>query len=236
MMNKLGGPPGCLQFYVATTARVSTFNWKSNTRDEVDILTGTHLSNQNYDVCVRRERGFCGICWIPTVYGVSDMGMTMQTLPDGFDLPPTPTRGSFGLSVSPDANQAEAENGDECTEDYIVIPNGEKRDKEPPAAEGDLNVAKWPIRNNNIEIGINRYCGRFLNVDREDAHDECVCSRVTPFTLTVVTDANERVANAAAGQAGTNEASANAGNAGGAAEYPLGTMGFSLDYTQQICV
>ena len=39
-MNKLGGPPGCLQFYVATTARVSTFNWKSNTRDDVDILTG----------------------------------------------------------------------------------------------------------------------------------------------------------------------------------------------------
>ena len=54
--------------------------------------------------------------------------------------------------------------------------------------------------------------------------------------MTVVTDANERVANAAVRQAGTNEASANAANAGGAAEYPLGTMGFSLDYTQQICV
>ena len=39
-MNKLGGPPGCLQFYVATTARVSTFNWKSNTQDNVDTLEG----------------------------------------------------------------------------------------------------------------------------------------------------------------------------------------------------
>ena len=55
--------------------------------------------------------------------------------------------------------------------------------------------------------------------------------------MTVVTDANERVANAAVRQAGTNEASANAANAGtGGSEYPLGTMGFSLDYTQQICV
>ena len=35
--NALGGPPGCLQFYVRTTARVVTFNWNENE----DIQTGT---------------------------------------------------------------------------------------------------------------------------------------------------------------------------------------------------
>ena len=58
-------------------------------------------------------------------------------------------------------------------------------------------------------------------------------ARLTPFTLTVVTDANE-VVGAAAGavdQTTTNEASADDANS----RFPLGTMGFSLKYAQQAC-
>ena len=28
--NELGGPPGCLQFFIATTAAVISFNWRAN--------------------------------------------------------------------------------------------------------------------------------------------------------------------------------------------------------------
>ena len=49
--------------------------------------------------------------------------------------------------------------------------------------------------------------------------------------MTVVTDANEVVGAAAVDMATTNEASAN-DNTG---NFPLGTMGFSLNYAQQVC-
>merc|ERR1711936_308048 len=59
--NSMGGPSGCLQFHIGTTGAVTTFNWNG--------LTGTHLSSQNYNVCVRRARGMCAICWVPSTFG-----------------------------------------------------------------------------------------------------------------------------------------------------------------------
>ena len=58
---------------------------------------------------------------------------------------------------------------------------------------------------------------------------------MTPFKLTVVTDANEVFGGTQPGgainEANVNEASANAANS----NFPLGTMGFSLTYIQQAC-
>ena len=48
-----------------------------------------HLSNQNYDVCVRRKEGFCSLCWIPEVVGVPDADPDMAGN--------QPARGAFGL-------------------------------------------------------------------------------------------------------------------------------------------
>ena len=56
---------------------------------ECFIFLGTHLSNQNYDVCVRRKEGFCSLCWIPEVVGVPDADPDMAGN--------QPTRGAFGL-------------------------------------------------------------------------------------------------------------------------------------------
>ena len=56
-------------------------------------------------------------------------------------------------------------------------------------------------------------------------------ARLTPFTLTVVTDANEVVGAAATDQTTTNEASADDANS----RFPLGIMGISLNYAQQAC-
>ena len=64
-----------------------------------------------------------------------------------------------------------------------------------------------------------------------------VSARVTPFTLSVFTDANEVVGaatDAATGKANANEASADADTAAGSLQ-PLGTMGFALIYSQQAC-
>ena len=57
-------------------------------------------------------------------------------------------------------------------------------------------------------------------------------ARATPFRISVVTDANEVLgANAAVGNAKTNEASGD-DNTG---KNSLGTQGFSLQFEQQLC-
>ena len=58
----------------------------------------------------------------------------------------------------------------------------------------------------------------------------------TPFMLTVVTDSNEVLGGTGmANEAHLNEASANEANIGGS-QFPLGTMGFSVMYSQRTCV
>lgn len=44
---------GCLQYFSGVYGRVKSFNF--------DPIAGLHLSNQDYSVCIRTERNFCGI-------------------------------------------------------------------------------------------------------------------------------------------------------------------------------
>ena len=64
----------------------------------VSLFSATHLSNQHYDVCVRRNRGNCGICWTPTTKGSTTL--IAPAIGAANPYPPnsdTGTRGSFGL-------------------------------------------------------------------------------------------------------------------------------------------
>ena len=125
----LGGPPGCLQYYTSTTGLVKKYDHspikirkgfhsliKSNlllcsfgfptsyTGAAAVPASTTHLQNQNYNVCVRRSKGMCYICWASWYYD-SNMG-------------------SFGLSISADDNAAQALMGTSCTLDYLVVSTG----------------------------------------------------------------------------------------------------------------
>lgn len=44
---------GCLQWYTGVYGRVKSFNF--------DTTSGRQLSNQDYSICMRTERNFCGI-------------------------------------------------------------------------------------------------------------------------------------------------------------------------------
>ena len=47
-------PNGCTQYYFgANTGSVKTFNYDA----------GIHLAEQNQNICFRRERGFCRLCF-----------------------------------------------------------------------------------------------------------------------------------------------------------------------------
>merc|ERR1712156_886959 len=140
-----------------------------------------------------------------------------------------PSRGSFGLGTSING-RAEGRASPTCTTDYISIPNGAQFMTLDPAQQaGEIHT---------------RYCGRYLNpvftpamdntaTDRR--HDRPICSSATPFKLTFVTDADEELGAEAATNPNVNEASSGiAANAAGS-QYPLGTMGFNLQFVQQTC-
>lgn len=47
-------PDGCLQyFYGSVSGNVQTFNFEG----------GTHLGDQDQNICIRREKNMCRICW-----------------------------------------------------------------------------------------------------------------------------------------------------------------------------
>ena len=72
----IAGPDGCLQYFTGTSGTISNFNYP--TTDTTVSLATTHLQNQNYDICFRREANRCAICFTPAIA--------------------TPTPMSFGLS------------------------------------------------------------------------------------------------------------------------------------------
>uniref|UniRef100_A0A7R9NGL3 CUB domain-containing protein n=1 Tax=Argulus foliaceus TaxID=509924 RepID=A0A7R9NGL3_9CRUS len=49
-------PDGCLQYYVGSSGTFQSFNWQA-------AEAGLHLANQRYSICVRKEQGFCSICY-----------------------------------------------------------------------------------------------------------------------------------------------------------------------------
>merc|ERR1719330_30487 len=80
------GWPGCLQYYTATASNIQNFGFPPT----ITAVTSkvTHLSNQHYDICIRRASGYCYICYSPTII-VS--GIAIGT--------PIIAQISFGLSI-----------------------------------------------------------------------------------------------------------------------------------------
>eukprot|EP00095_Tigriopus_kingsejongensis_P004176 maker-scaffold47_size466558-snap-gene-0.17 protein:Tk04176 transcript:maker-scaffold47_size466558-snap-gene-0.17-mRNA-1 annotation:"hypothetical protein DAPPUDRAFT_316514" len=95
-------PDGCTQYFFGpTTDTVQTYNFAG----------GQHLASQDQNICVRRERGNCRICWLTamdTDFMTSGMAKSM-----GFILPseccgygPTGTGTKFDCVVIPGALNA----------------------------------------------------------------------------------------------------------------------------------
>jgi len=51
-------PSGCFQYHTGLTGRIETFNFQ-------DSATPLHLQNQNYDICIRGEEGYCCVRYKP---------------------------------------------------------------------------------------------------------------------------------------------------------------------------
>jgi len=155
-----GGPAGCLQYFTGVSQSFASYNFPLAATKVTS--TFTHLANQQYDICIRRESGFCFICYLPTLTpGVNTVI----------------NQNSFGLSVT-DGNIAgdtdalsNANAG--CSTDYLAIPGGNDRAR-------TLQTFRIPT--------VLRVCGRHLNINNGAAESVSVCSRSAPFKLTFVTN------------------------------------------------
>jgi len=158
------GPPNCLQYYTATAGNIQNFGWPTTA---ATVTAGvTHLSNQKYDICVRRGAGYCYICYSPTITGAA-----------------VDSQISFGLSAALANIAATGQLDTSCTTDFLDIPYGTTA---AIAAITTTAAITTPL------VRSHRYCGRFLaETVLLGIASATICTRRAPFTVGVNLDSNE---------------------------------------------
>merc|ERR1712241_1639167 len=154
------GWPGCLQYYTATANTVQNFGF-SPTATTV-TSTVTHLSEQKYDICIRRASGYCYIYYSPTLGTDATDAAILQV--------------SFGLSLS-SAAIILSDVGTSCTLDWLEIPGGDTQ------AIAAIAIA--------AATNSNRFCGRIFTVIDANAITITICTRQQPFRIGVNFDNTE---------------------------------------------
>ena len=109
----------------------------------IPFFLATHLVNQKYDVCMRKESGKKLNCYFPLSPASGAVGTA------------TINMGTFGLSVSPSATASQAGANSKCITDYIQIPGAEK--------SSIANAVPSTIYGN-------RFCGRLFNTEAQTTH------------------------------------------------------------------
>merc|ERR1719330_1333988 len=162
------GWPGCLQYYTATSSNIQNFGFPPTITAVTSAVT--HLSNQHYDICIRRASGYCYICYNPTIIVT---GIAIGT--------PITAQISFGLSIGGIAASPSALISADCTQDWIEIPGADT------AAIAAISTAA--LTNGG------RVCGRALSSVTAlltTTTAGTVCGRPLPFRVGVDFDNNER--------------------------------------------
>lgn len=155
------GWPGCLQYYTATSSKVQNFAFPTSSTTVTTAVT--HLSNQKYEICIRRAAGYCYICYSPK----SSTGTTAAI------------QQSFGLSIGGIAASSSAQLNTDCSTDYLEIPFGNTK---------TIAAITTP---STTATNINRFCGRFFSTITDDKNSLTVCSRHSPFRIGVNLDSDE---------------------------------------------
>jgi len=154
--------------------------------------TQAHLANVDYTICIRRESGKTIIAYYP-IAGTSGAAGTTAIF-----------QGTFGLTVSSKSKTAGGTANTKCTLDYLEFAALETNTNGVPTTKA-----------------VFRTCGRLFGSEAATAHDT-LYTTITPFTIKVVSDANEVGSTTAANKMKTREENG----------YPSGTLGFGLLYAQ----
>merc|ERR1711913_66014 len=63
--NMMAPEQDCLQYHTATTGTIASFNWDTSSTSVSS--SQYHLTSQYYDICIRRTRSYCSICYSPQI-------------------------------------------------------------------------------------------------------------------------------------------------------------------------
>ncbi|KAM0737107.1 hypothetical protein ACS0PU_000200 [Formica fusca] len=153
---------GCLQYFTGVSGQVKSFNY--------DPTTGLQLSNQDYSICIRMERNFCGIQYMactddaqgmmPTTAGAA--GQIMRN-------------NAFTLTGNTQNTQIVSMTGASCLTDWLSIPCA-------------INLGRMPTM---PLICVDRLCGGTFNSEPQNLNASSVISTVKPFRLIFHTDSTE---------------------------------------------
>jgi len=126
------GPPGCLQYFTGVSGNIMSYNFPVGATAAVTATT-THLSNQKYTICIRREANMKAICYTAIAANAAAPA----------------TQSSFGLSAG-----AGALTNDACGSDYIEITSA--------LAAADVVATTMPHLGATADLA-HKLCGRALN-------------------------------------------------------------------------
>ena len=198
-------PSGCLQYHEGLTGRITNFNWGATAS-----ANQVHLANQNQQVCIRQNEGYCCIR-----YSLCDFAPTTITAMG--HMQPSWRLDSSADIVGNAANSVDT--GTDCTNDYVEIGN------ERPfwiKIIFQLNIICLAGATNQCEQGFtghetSRLCGLQFgavgSINMQMFAISNICSCNAPFTLDIVTDATTI-------------------DGTGKTDSALGDRGLCLDYTQ----
>merc|ERR1719491_1536813 len=199
------GWPGCLQYYTATASNIQNFGFPPTITTVTSQVT--HLSNQHYDICIRRGSGYCYICYSPTIIAATTAAIGTPII----------AQISFGVSISATAANPASLISNTCSQDWIEIPGADTAAIAAIAVADQTNGA--------------RICGRVLaSITAAESDDVIagvgtVCARHLPFRVGVDFDNNERASIVTADMTTLLEQQGS----------PGGIVGFKLTYFQVGC-
>ena len=210
----------CLQYHTADTGSFASFAW--DTSATTVATTATHLTNQYYDVCIRRARDSCSICYTPKIISAatgtgSSYGLGAHS--DGAAAKSTAGALGTGITIAGSAKTVTiAGHGD-----YLEIANMQ-----------DVSPAIVAIATYNNEYY--RVCGGVFSVAATATIAQgTICSFTVPFKVGVHMDDVENIGLAAEANAANFNAYENMGPAPFTTGSGHGYAGFYLDYWQQSC-
>jgi len=210
--NQMAPEQDCLQYFTAQKGTIATFNW--DTSATTVAATQVHLSNQFYDICIRRQKSYCSMCLSPQISPASS----------------TKIASSYGLGSSSDATNSKAALGSTCTGlttqpadtgygDYIEIAN-----LQPSiGTAGTITTA-------------NRVCGAIFNADTSIAQtaQATACTFATPFKIGVHFDEGESLVATATATPNLNKGE-NVGSTALETNEGFGYSGFYMAYWMNSC-
>merc|ERR1712183_1130549 len=148
----------CLQYHTAASGTIASFNWDT-TATTVAATTSFHLSSQFYDICIRRARSFCSVCYQPVITTATVSYGLGGGKPDA-GTSSTVVNAVGSLCTGIDVASTTAAN-ERSFGDYLEIVNAQAP-AQPGTAAGVL--------------GINRMCGQIWNAHMPSPHPVAVAT------------------------------------------------------------